>query len=48
MLKSNNERLWFSISLKLGKIYLDNGSYEALDAVSAFTYKLAIDYNMHS
>ena len=31
VLKTNNERLWFNICLRLGKIYLDLGSYEALD-----------------
>lgn len=30
-LKSNNERLWFNISLRLGKIYLDLKQYEQLD-----------------
>lgn len=30
-LKSNNERLWFNISLRLGKIYLDLKQYDHLD-----------------
>lgn len=30
-LKSNNERLWFATSLRLGKIYLDEKSFEKLD-----------------
>ena len=32
-LKSNNERLWFSTSLRLGKIYLDERSFEKLDSI---------------
>ena len=30
-LKSNNERLWFATSLRLGKIYLDEKSFSKLD-----------------
>ena len=30
-LKQNNERLWFTICLRLGKIYLDAGSFQDLD-----------------
>lgn len=30
-LKSNNERLWFNICLRLGKIYLDLKNYDHLD-----------------
>lgn len=32
-LKSNNERLWFSTSLRLGKIYFDEKSFEKLDQI---------------
>jgi len=32
-LKSNNERLWFNISLRLGKIYLDLKNYDLLDSL---------------
>jgi len=31
VLKSNNEKLWFNICLKLGKIYLDSAYFEGLD-----------------
>ena len=31
VLKSNNERLWFTICLRLAKIYQDLGQYEVLD-----------------
>jgi hypothetical protein len=34
-LKTTNERLWFNISLKLGKIYLDLQQYERLDKMLA-------------
>jgi COP9 signalosome complex subunit 2 len=30
-LKSNNERLWFNICLRLGKIYLEGGYFDHLD-----------------
>ena len=32
-LKQSNERLWFNLCLKLGKIYLDGGYYEELDNI---------------
>ena len=32
-LKTSDERLWFNISLRLGKIYLDLKQYEALDGL---------------
>ncbi len=35
ILKTSNERLWFNICLRLGKIYLDTGSYEQLDLLLA-------------
>jgi COP9 signalosome complex subunit 2 len=35
ILKSSNERLWFNICLRLGKIYLDTGAYEPLDKLLA-------------
>ena len=33
VLKTNNERLWFNICLRLGKIYLDSESYADLDNI---------------
>jgi hypothetical protein len=33
VLKSNNERLWFNICLRLGKIYLDMKNYDLLDSL---------------
>lgn len=30
-LKTNNERLWFNICLRLGKIYLDLKQFDRLD-----------------
>lgn len=35
VLKTNNERLWFNICLRLGKIYLDLKQYEQLDNLLA-------------
>jgi len=35
VLKSNNERLWFNICLRLGKIYLDSALYDHLDTLLA-------------
>jgi len=32
-LKQSNERLWFSTSLRLGKIYLDERNFESLERV---------------
>lgn len=32
-LKSTNERLWFATSLRLGKIYLDEMSFESLQSI---------------
>jgi COP9 signalosome complex subunit 2 len=32
-LKSNNERLWFATSLRLGKIYLDEKSFSKLNLI---------------
>lgn len=32
-LKTSNERLWFATSLRLGKIYLDEKSFDALENV---------------
>jgi len=31
VLKSNNERLWFNICLRLGKIYFDSSNFDLLD-----------------
>lgn len=33
ILKSSNERLWFNLCLRLGKIYLDGGYYEEMDKI---------------
>lgn len=33
VLKTNNERLWFTICLRLGKIYLDGGNFSELDSL---------------
>lgn len=33
MSKTSNERLWFNICLRLGKIYLDTQAFEPLDAL---------------
>lgn len=33
VLKSNNERLWFTICLRLAKIYMDLGNFDLLDAL---------------
>ena len=32
-LKQSNERLWFATCLRLGKIYLDDRSFESLEHV---------------
>lgn len=32
-LKTSNERLWFSTSLRLGKIYLDEKNFDNLERV---------------
>ena len=33
VLRSNNERLWFTICLRLGKIYQDLKNFELLDSL---------------
>lgn len=33
VLKSNNERLWFTICLRLGKIYMDLKQFDKLDTL---------------
>jgi hypothetical protein len=50
ILKSSNERLWFNICLRLGKIYLDTGDYDHLDTMLAElkeNCKLSTDSNTY-
>lgn len=44
-LKSNNERLWFNICLRLGKIYLDLKQYEQLDRLLSDLKDNCVDRN---
>ena len=44
-LKSNNERLWFNICLRLGKIYLDLRQFDLLDSMLAQLKENCVDSN---